>query len=467
VTHRERILVAGAEPVELDVRETRWGPLLHETDDGDGLALRWAAHLPGALDFGLMDFAHSGSLDALFKLADRAAIPAQNLVAGDRTGRIGWRLLGPMPERTGGCNRNNLVENDREDPSPPVSRPASGDETRWPTHSCYQWSLARRNNPAILDPTGHRLWTANARVVDGEALEAIGDGGYVLGVRGWMIRDRLSVGDIFDETDLLAIQFDDRSLFLERWWRLLREQAATSGTPALRALVDADPHWPARAAGETASYRIVRAWRLAVHARIAAGLLAPARAALGEDVPMPSLPQLEGVAWPLVTQRPPHLLPTAHACAARAPGDPACRDDEGWHALFEDAAREVREELAARGPLPERTWAERNTAAICHPLAAAVPLVGRRLLCMPREPLAGDTLTPRVQSPSAGASQRMVVSPGHESRGFAHMPGGQSGHPLSPFWGAGHDDWVHGRPTPFLPGKAQHRLRLIPAEGNP
>ena len=43
------------------------------------------------------------------------------------------------------------------------------------------------------------------------------------------------------------------------------------------------------------------------------------------------------------------------------------------------------------------------------------------------------------------------------------LPGGQSGHPLSPFWGAGHEDWVHGRPTPFLPGPATHTLRLQPA----
>jgi penicillin G amidase len=464
-TLTERIEVAGAEPVELEVRETVWGPLLHETDDGDALALRWAAHLPGALDFGLMDFAHAGSLDALFALAGHAAIPAQNLVAGDRTGRIGWQLLGPVPDRRGGCNRNNLVENDRVDPPASLPGPESADDTRRPAHSCRPWSLANGNNPTILDPPGHRLWTANSRVVDGEALESIGDGGYVLGVRARVIRDRLAARERFDEADLLSIQLDDRSLFLERWWWLLREQATAAGSPALRALADADPDWPARAAGDRASYRIVRAWRLAVHARIAGGLLAPARAALGEDVPMPSLPQLEGVAWPLVTQRPPHLLPLAFACATRAPGEPDCRDDDGWHALFEDAAREVRDELAARGPLPERSWAERNTAALCHPLANAVLLIGRRVLCMPREPLAGDTLTPRAQSPSGGASQRMVVSPGREDRGIAHMPGGQSGHPLSRFWGAGHDDWVHGRPTPFLPGEAQHRLQLLPADG--
>lgn len=430
--HLETIEVAGGDPLRFEVRETDWGPLVHATPSGDGLAMRWAAHLPGALNLGLLDFANAGDLDALFEAADDTAIPAQNLVAGDRSGRIGWRLLGPIPVG-GRCD----VDGPLADPPGTDPEPAS----------CSPWQLATAGNPGIKDPVDGRLWTANARVVDGEALAAIGDGGYANGVRAWMIRDRLVAGTRFDARDLLEIQLDDRAMFLERWWDLLRAQARAAGTPALSALADADAAWPRRASGDTASYRIARAWRLAVHARILDGLLAPARAELGDAMPVPDLPQFEGVAWPIASTRPAHLLPRAF---------------DSWPALFEDAAREVRDELSGRGPLSERTWSERNTARICHPLAGAIPLLGVRVLCMPRAPLAGDTLTPRAQSPDAGASQRMVVAPGHEAEGIAHMPGGQSGHPLSPFWGAGHDDWVHGRPTPFLPGETRHTLRLVP-----
>jgi penicillin amidase len=183
---------------------------------------------------------------------------------------------------------------------------------------------------------------------------------------------------------------------------------------------------------------------------------------LGEDFVMPDLPQFEGVVWPLVTQRPRHLLSRRFTCAARPMVRAgACNDAERWDALFEDAAREVRDELAQQGPLAARSWGERNTADICHPMANAIPF-GRRLLCMPPDRLPGDSGMPRVQGPDFGASERMVVSPGHEADGIIHMPGGQSGHFLSPFWGAGHDDWVHGRPTPFLPGKAEHKLTLQP-----
>ena len=69
---------------------------------------------------------------------------------------------------------------------------------------------------------------------------------------------------------------------------------------------------------------------------------------------------------------------------------------------------------------------------------------------------------PRVQNPTFGASERMVVAPGHEEQGLFHMPGGQSGHPLSPYYRAGHDAWVKGAPTPLLPGPAQHTLTLAP-----
>jgi penicillin amidase len=81
---------------------------------------------------------------------------------------------------------------------------------------------------------------------------------------------------------------------------------------------------------------------------------------------------------------------------------------------------------------------------------------------MPDDPLPGDDDMPRVQRPAFGASQRMAVSPGHEAEGIIEMPTGQSGHPLSPFWRAGHEAWVHGAPTPFLPGKTEHVLRIAP-----
>jgi penicillin amidase len=76
--------------------------------------------------------------------------------------------------------------------------------------------------------------------------------------------------------------------------------------------------------------------------------------------------------------------------------------------------------------------------------------------------MSGDTFMPRVQGKSSGASQRMSVAPGHEASGYFHMATGQSGHPLSPFFGNGHEDWVDGTPTSFLPGETRYVLELVP-----
>ena len=81
---------------------------------------------------------------------------------------------------------------------------------------------------------------------------------------------------------------------------------------------------------------------------------------------------------------------------------------------------------------------------------------------MPKRTLAGDMYTIQVHSGSLGASDRMVVSPGHEDQGIMHMPTGQSGHPLSPFYRNSHDAWARGEPTPFMPGPTRFTLTLAP-----
>lgn len=79
---------------------------------------------------------------------------------------------------------------------------------------------------------------------------------------------------------------------------------------------------------------------------------------------------------------------------------------------------------------------------------------------MPEDQLAGDTHMPRFQSPTHGASERMVVSPGREEHGIFHMATGQSSHPLSPFFGKGHADWVEGNPSPLKEGESRYLLKL-------
>jgi penicillin amidase len=115
------------------------------------------------------------------------------------------------------------------------------------------------------------------------------------------------------------------------------------------------------------------------------------------------------------------------------------------------------------GVTPARyTWGGYNTLRMQHPFGRFLPRILARCLDLPAEQLPGGADMPRVQSPTQGASERLVVSPGHEAEGIFHMPGGQSGHPLSPYYRAGHAAWVKGEPTPLLPGPAVHVLTLNP-----
>jgi penicillin amidase len=421
--YNEQIRSAGKPVLNFTIGESDGNPILAGDGDGHLLALRWVAQQPGAINFNLANMVFANDIESAFSIADRAGVPAQNFMIADANGKIGWRIIGARAQRPGFCG------------TPVVS-----------ARDCRQdWDITTTDAPHIINPDSHRLWTANNRTLDGSELAEVGDGGYVNGARAKQIRDDLFAKDQFNEKDLLAIQLDDRALFLERWHTLL--QSENNKGAALSELAQAAQHWDGHASPDSVSYRIVRAWRLAVQSRIADGLTAPAQVALGKDFDMPSLPQIEGVTWPLLEQRPMNLLPKTYAT---------------WDALLEDAAQQVRNDLAKRGPLAQRRWGELNTAQICHPLANALPAPLKSTLCMNADELSGDSHMPRVTAPAFGASERMVVSPGHEADGIFHMPGGQSGNPLSPFWGAGHEAWVKGEATPFLPGETKYVLKMTP-----
>lgn len=281
----------------------------------------------------------------------------------------------------------------------------------------------------------------------------IGDSGYDLGARAKQIRDGLFAKDRFEAGDMLAIQIDDRALFLSRWRDLLLseiDEQLVASDPQMAEYRQLVADWIPRAVPESVGYRLVRAFRLEVQARVFHGLMGPARVTYGDDVKLRISNQFEGPLWALVTAQPMHLLPGQY-------------DD--WQALFADAVgasilyftENFGESLA------ERTWGERNTVRIRHPLSGAVPMLGD-YLNMPAEPVSGDVDLPKAQGPGFGASQRFSVTPGDEANGLMHMPTGQSGHPLSEFYRRGHEDWVHGRQSPFLPGKTQHKLLLLRAD---
>ncbi|NNF62433.1 MAG: penicillin acylase family protein [Gammaproteobacteria bacterium] len=424
----EHISVKGGPTEELLIRQTQWGPVIDTDHQDRERALRWIAHLPAAMNAAITDFETAHSIEQAIAVANRVGAPPQNYVVADRDGHIGWTIMGRIPRRSG------------FDPATPIS---------WADGDGWQGWVEPGDYPRIVDPPAGVLWTANARTVDGDWLALLGQGNHPTGARAGQIRDGLLARDRLTIDDMLAIQLDNRAVFLQRWQQLLVSlltPEAVAERPVRGELRQLVQQWGGRAAVDSAGYRLVRAFRLDAMRAISDALLAPVREQI-PDFRLTAHSQLERPVWQVISQQPVHLLGPQYA---------------SWDDFLLAVVDTTIDYFGDfEGGLADRTWGEFNTMRIAHPLTRGVPLLSR-WLNMPPNRLPGDANMPRVQGPAFGASQRMAVSPGNEEEGYFHMPGGQSGHPLSPFYGSGHDDWAEGQPTPFLPGPAQHHLTLAP-----
>jgi penicillin amidase len=430
---RETIAVKGEEPVVMEYRWTVWGPIVGADEKDRPIAQRWIAHEPEAINFGLFGLETAANTAEAVAVAQRSGVTSLNVLIADAAGEIAWTLAGRVPKRVGVDGRFPAV---------------------W-TFGDRRWDgmLAPDEVPVVRASANGRLWSANNRMVGGAAGAKLGDGGHDLPMRAAQIREALAGLERAEPKDLLKVQLDDRALALARWRELLLRALTpevVAGKPEraeMRARVEG---WSARATTDDVGYRLVRGWRDAVARRVFDPIFAPCVAA-NEKFNWGRLP-FEEPLWMLLEQKPAHLLSPR---------------ETSWEALLVAAADEVVAGLEQSGTsLAQATWGRKNVARIEHPLVQAVPAwVPGGLTAWLRtagDELPGDRDMPRVQRPNYGASERLVVSPGREAEGIFQMPGGQSGHPLSPFFRAGHNAWVRGEATPLLPGKTAHTVTLRP-----
>jgi penicillin amidase len=368
-------------------------------------------------------------VDEVLALAPRVGIPAQNLVVGDAHGRIAWTVLGRVARSSGADRYFGALE----------FRDAS-------------------DHPRIADPPVGRLWTANQRVVDGPLEQVLGDDevdvgadGYDIGARARQIRDGLlALTHPATEADMLRVQLDVRALFMARWRDHLLgliDESAMREAPKRREFRELVSNWKPAATPDSVGYRLVRAYR----GNVLDGLWRGFTVGLLGEKPLLRRPaQFEAAGWRLVSQRPAAVAP---------PG----RDSPDWRGYLLQRLDDTIDLLDEQcGALARCRYGASDPVRVRHPLSRAVPWLSA-LLDMPTMDLPGDHHMPRVQDGAFGASERFAVSPGRESEGYLELPGGPSGHPLSPYFRSGFDDWAAGRPTPFLPGPPAHRLSLVPA----
>jgi penicillin G amidase len=427
--HHEVIKVANEPDVPLLVTWTIWGPVIDPDHAGRARALKWLPHSLDQLDNTLTPFESAHTLEELFDQANGLGAPAQNIVAGDRSGRIGWSIFGAIPRRLG-------TEGHRP--------------TSWSSGSAgWNGWLADRDYPRVIDPPSGRIWTANARVADAET--TLGHANYEIGSRARIIRDRLFAREQFAAGDLLGIQLDTSAAFLARWRQLLLQtlsSAALRDHPDRAELRDVvERGWTGQVTADSAAYRLTRMFRERTSERVFGFLLSECYEA-DAAFDYRTIRLREGPIWKVVTEQPLHLLEPSF---------------DNWQQLLlssvDDVLARVRQDFP--GPLTARAWGEMNRTVYRHPLSSGVPFLAR-WLDMPAEPLPGDLYTPNMHWGSNAPSERMVVSPGRESEGIMHIPAGQSGHPLSPYYSNSHRAWVTGAMTPLMPGRTEHLLAFTP-----
>jgi len=426
--YREALCAAKDCPV-MNIEDSIWGPVVGVDGQGRKLAYHWVGQaIDASAPSTLLGLEQAKSVTDALLVAQQAGIPNQNFVVADSQGQIGWTIAGRIPRRFG------------FDGTLPTSW---ADGTKG-----WDGYLSPEDVPAMTNPDGHRLWTANGRVVGGSDLAKLGDGGYAFGDRARAIRDLLRSKESFDERDLLAIQLDDHTPILHFWRdHLLGLLRARDQDPSNAAMIKELEAWTGRASVDSIGYRLIRTYRAAMIDRIYGSYTATMAARNDPEKKSRWVGRnAESAVRRLMLEQPAGIIPPNY---------------KTWGDIFDGALADLRADVDKAGGLKQFSWGDRNRAAIHHPLSIAISALSP-ILDPPKDPLPGDQGTIRAQGPNFGASERLVVAPGHEDRGLFHMPTGQAGHPWSPYYNKGHSDWVLGNPTPLLPGLTMWTMQLSP-----
>ncbi|WP_433931231.1 penicillin acylase family protein [Sorangium cellulosum] len=423
---QEIIRVRGEADVAVTARSTVWGPVASRPLLGRPVALRWAALDPEAVDLGLLAMERVRSVDEAVAVMNRAHGPACNVLLADRRGRVAWTVTGPLPRRRGFDGA--------------VSRSWADGSAGWDGY------LPPAALPRVVDPPSGFVVNANQRMPLGAGAPALGRD-YANGYRAHRITERLRAARPVAEADLFQLQLDAQAGFFDVYrdlaLRVLGGEAA-SRRPALAEARRAVEAWDGRADVSSVGLALIARFRRVLADEVFAAWLGASRAA--EPTLELSLADIDTPLQRALTERPPGVAPAG-----------------GWDAFLlgamERAVAEVKQRHGAR-PLDQIEWGAVSQVRIAHPLGA-IPELGA-LLNMATEPLAGCGFCVRLAAGSLGASERLVVSPGHEPDGVLHMPAGQSGDPRSPHYRDQQRAWVDGRPLPLLAGPAVRTLALTP-----
>ena len=459
----ETIAVKGGDPVHVDVRVTRHGPLVSDAINAmnaaskkepkappvEPLALRWTALDPE--DTTVLSFLELNEARnwAEFTSALRDfVVPSQNFVYADVDGHIGYYAPGHIPIRASGDG----------------TRPSDG----WTGESEWTGWIPFDELPHLYDPPEHFIVTANNRPAPPSYPYTLGFEWYepyraqrvVDLLAGSLKPGQPSQHQKFTPDDFARIQADTLSLHARALAPILLAHARPA-TEIDRRATDVVRQWNFDATADSAATAIFQAWFL----RLAPTLVA--------DDLGPLVTQTYQGRFSFVTRFLINTLTSNDAswCDDKTTAAAETCDDAVTKALHEGVA-----DLSGRlgGSIDRWRWDAVHRAVFPHQgldsLAALRPLLSRSV------PTAGDWSSVNIGTVAAdqwyeqhlvpGYREIIDLSPANDSRFQDAI--GQSGHFLSKHYADGLADWRAVKPRKMRMDRADidrgaiGRLRLTP-----
>ena len=428
--HREIVHVKNAPDIELALQDTQWGPVSEQTLLGRPVAVKWTALAEHAVDLGLLAMDQAQTTQQAMTVMNHTGGPPQNVVMADSEGHIGWTYMGHFPLRAG---FDGLA-----------SRSWADGRLGW------QGYIPPEALPRLLDPPEGFIVTANNRTLGRDYPYAIAHN-WALGYRAFRIAELLRDQNHLTEQDLFTIQLDTRSAVFDFYQQLALSELRNlkDKEPLLQEAEQALQSWDGHMNISSTGAAFLSEFRSQLANEVFAKVVAACRV---YDVDFNyAWREMETPLRLLLTQRPQAVL--------------SARYHNDWRQLIVEALRTTANELHRQYPgtrLAQLTWGETHQITLHHPFSTVSPLLAS-LLDMPT--FASDgcaSVCVKVMGDNHGASERLVLSPGHPENGIFDMPGGQSGHPLSKHYRDQQSYWRDGVAAPLQFDTAFATLHFLP-----
>lgn len=428
--HTETIRVKGGADVEISLQDTVWGPVSDQALLGRAVAVKWMALERHAVDLGLMDMDGAKTIEQGMTIMNHAGGPPQNVVFADKAGHIGWTYLGHFPNRIG---FDGLVSRSWADGA-----------------SAWQGQIPPDEMPRLLDPAEGFIVTANNRTLGSDYPHVIGHN-WALGYRAFRIAELLRDRHGLSEQDLLEMQLDSRSGALDFYQQLaLNELRGLDNKDAdLQTAERALQSWDGTMRSNSVGAAFVNEFRKGLAEQVFAKVVAACR--LHDADFRYAWREMETPLRQLLTERPRGVLTASY--------------NDDWRRMIIETLRQTGQELQRQYPetdLSQLSWGQTHTMVQQHPFSKAMPWLAS-VLDMPT--FASDgcaSVCVRVMDNGHGASERLVLSPAHPEHAIFHMPGGQSGHPLSAHYRDQQSYWQNGLAAPLESNGTLHTLSVTP-----